>query len=355
MARSGFDAELQPVGFRRHGKLISKEEFIGGYDALEQGQDMDKIMEQKEDTEDTDVYAPEGSISEEPIHNLVLSVKAGITVSALMSVRHRLTPASTILFLQNGMGQIDEVDEEVFPNPETRPRYLSGVISHGVHTHPDMEATHAGFGTIAIGVPITKPSPTSNSQVSPSDMTLDGTSRYLLRTICRSPTLAAVPNSPTELLQAQLDKLAINAVINPITALLDTRNGALLYNFALTRSMRLLLGEISLVIRNLPELAHLPNVSTRFAPDRLETLVVGIAHKTRNNISSMLADTRVGQPTEVRYINGYMVKRGEEMGITCYMNYLIMQLVRGKQQLISHERQDDFPVAGSFEREDKDD
>ena len=76
----------------------------------------------------------------------------------------------------------------------------------------------------------------------------DGTSagsRYLLRTICRSPALAAVPNSPTQLLQAQLDKLAMNAIINPLTSLMDTRNGTILYNFALTRAMRLLLGEIS--------------------------------------------------------------------------------------------------------------
>ena len=180
------------------------------------------------------------------------------------------------------------------------------------------------------------------------------TSRYLLRTVCRSPTLAAVPNSPTELLQAQLDKLAMNAIINPITSLMDTRNGALLHNFALTRAMRLLLGEISLVIRSLPELAQLPNVTTRFAPDRLETLVVAIAHRTRNNISSMLADTRAGAVTEIDYINGYVVKRGEELGITCYMNYLIVQLVRGKQQLISLERQDEFPVAGTVEREQRD-
>jgi 2-dehydropantoate 2-reductase len=349
VARGGFDAELVPAGFRKHGKVITKDEYNDADlepDSLRTHERM--ALRSDEDVEDPGLYIPEGSTRDEPIHNLIVSVKAGVTVPALLGVRHRLGPDSAILFLQNGLGQIDEVNEEVFPDPETRPSYLSGVISHGVHSHSNMEATHAGFGTIAIGVPPSKPSPKAQTEL-PS-ITLDATSpssRYLLRTICRSPVLAAVPNSPTELFQAQLEKLAANAIINPITALMDARNGALTYNFALTRAMRLLLGEISLVIRSLPELSSLPNVNTRFAPDRLETLVVSIAHRTRNNISSMLADTRKGNLTEIQYINGYVVKRGEELGITCYMNYLIAQLVRGKQQLISLERQDELPFAGT--------
>lgn len=357
VARGGFDAELQPAGFRRHGKAISKEDYNEGYDRLQEREDMHETVAAQEEYGDPRNYTPEGSMSDEMIHNLVVCVKAYRTVAALEKLKHRLGPESTVLFLQNGMGQIDEVNEKVFPDPATRPKYLAGIMSHGVHSQPGMVATHAGQGTIAIGVPPSKPSASSAAPPDSSNSAPDGTSptsRYLLRTMCRSPTLAAVPNSPTELLQAQLDKLAMNAIINPITSLMDMRNGALLYNFALTRAMRLLLGEISLVIRSLPELSHLPNVGTRFAPDRLETLVVGIADRTRNNISSMLADTRSGNLTEIQYINGYIVKRGEELGITCYMNYLMVQLVRGKQQLISYEKQDEFPIAGTEEKQPED-
>ncbi|KIW07902.1 uncharacterized protein PV09_01812 [Verruconis gallopava] len=351
VARSGFDVEYVPAGFRQHGKLISKEEHNAGVGEPNQLRAHERMKMRKDEDVNTGIHIPEGSTSEEPIYNLIVSVKAGTTVPALLGVRHRLGPDSAILFLQNGMGQIDEVNEEVFPDPSTRPKYLSGIVSHGVHTADKigpLDATHAGFGTIAIGVPISKDQ-TGRDTAATEETFLDGTSpasRYLLRTICRSPTLAAVPNSPTELLQAQLDKLAMNAIVNPITALMDARNGALIHNFALTRAMRLLLGEISLVIRSLPEIAHLPNTGTRFSPERLETLVVSIAHKTSNNISSMLADTRAGNQTEIQYINGYIVKRGEELGITCWMNYLICQLVRGKQQLISLERQDELPLSG---------
>jgi len=41
--------------------------------------------------------------------------------------------------------------------------------------------------------------------------------------------------------------------------------------------------------------------------------------------------------TEVPYLNGWIVKRGEEVGIRPVMNYMLMHLVVGKQQMISRE------------------
>jgi 2-dehydropantoate 2-reductase len=109
--------------------------------------------------------------------------------------------------------------------------------------------------------------------------------------------------------------------------------------------MRLMLAEISLVIRSLPELKGIPNVPFRFSAERLETLVIGIANKTANNISSMLADVRAGRPTEIDYINGYIVKRGEELGIKCLVNYAIMQTVNAKRLMAGRELQDIVPMA----------
>ena len=119
--------------------------------------------------------------------------------------------------------------------------------------------------------------------------------------------------------------------------MLDGRNGDILHNFALTRTARLLLAEICLVLQSLPELQGVLNVKSRFSPERLEATIVSVAQRTAENISSMLQDVRRGMPTEVEYINGYIVKRGEEMGIRPVMNYMLMQMVIGKQQLIAKE------------------
>ena len=57
---------------------------------------------------------------------------------------------------------------------------------------------------------------------------------------------------------------------------------------------------------------------------------MSVTAKTAENSSSMREDIRKGRATEVEYINGYVVKRGEEMGVKCVLNYMLMQLVLGK-------------------------
>jgi 2-dehydropantoate 2-reductase len=337
--RGGFGAELITPRPRQHGKELPFEKDIG--------------WEEPSD----------------PIHSLILTVKAPDVISALSGVRHRLGPESVILFMQNGMGVIDEVNEEIFPDPERRPHYMLGINTHGV-TIPNKEpfsAIHAGFGQISLGLvphertphapnavfnPFDKEPYTSKNQPNPDPDTAppgdqglhwNRNSRYLLRTLLRTPVLCAAGFSPLDILQLQLEKLAINSVINPMTVLLDARNGSILYNFHLTRVIRLLISEISLVIRSLPELQHIPNVSTRFDPGRLESLVVGVARRTSENISSMLMDMRSGRRTEIDYINGWVVKRGEDMGVRCVMNYMTVQLVKGKTTMINWEMHGEVP------------
>jgi 2-dehydropantoate 2-reductase len=295
--------------------------------------------------------------SDEPIHSLIVCTKTIRTVVALAALKHRITKDTTICFLQNGMGVIDDVNKRLFPDEATRPQYLQGIVSHGVNV-PAQKAledpffvVHAGHGTIALGAAMPTQSP-QNSRPTNDNGELDETAvnelcptgRYITRTLTRTPVLQCVAFTPLELLQLQLEKLAVNSVLKPLTALLDNRNGSILYNFALTRTMRLLLAETSLIIRSLPELRGIPNVPNRFSAERLETLVVSVANKTRDNISSMLADVRRGAQTEIEYINGYIVKRGEEMNIKAIVNYGIMQVVVGKALMSQREYEGEVPT-----------
>ncbi|SMY29818.1 unnamed protein product [Zymoseptoria tritici ST99CH_1A5] len=319
-------------------------------------------------------------VKDDMIHNLIVTTKTVTTVGALASVKHRLNRNSTICFLQNGMGVIDVVNEQVFPNEATRPTYVQGVINHGANTPPEKAESdpfyviHAGHGTISLAIlpreePQPTPSdtaaeqseadlsnPTSFVPITPSSADVPGTSqrhypetaRYIIRTLTRTPALAAVGYTPLDLLQLQLEKLAVNSIINPLTALLDARNGAVLgsSSFHLVRTARMLLAETSLVMRSLPELRHLPNVEWRFSAKRLEKLYTIVAKKTAGNVSSMLADVRAGRRTEIEYINGYIVRRGEELGVKCVVNYSFMQMVMGKKAVVAREVRDEVPVLG---------
>ncbi|KAL4924918.1 ketopantoate reductase family protein [Aspergillus undulatus] len=265
--------------------------------------------------------------ADEPIECLIVSVKAPATVKALASVRHRLMPDSTVLFIQNGMGVIDDVNEKVFPDPRQRPHYMLGIVSHGLAQRTGrFHVTHTGVGTTILG-PVSPQSLRSKNEKEP---VWAPSTKYLLRTMTLTPPLAAVAEPPSSITLYQLEKLAMNSVINPLTALMNCRNGELLYNYSFTRVVRLLLFEISSVICNLPELQSVPGVESRFSPERLRWMVTQLANKTAKNDSSMLQDVRAGRTTEIEFLNGYIVRRGEELGIKCVVNYMIQHLILAK-------------------------
>lgn len=289
--------------------------------------------EERSDSREIETALEEEAVEDdERIECLVVTVKAPVTALALESVSHRLTPDSTVLFLQNGLGVIDEINERVFPDPRRRPHYMYGIISHGLTRKKEaFQVAHVGVGTTILGPALSPEGLVSATGKEEQDGWAPST-KYLLRTLTLSPQLVAVAETPSALMLYQLEKLAMNAVINPLTAIMDCENGELLYNYSFTRIMRLLLMEISSVICALPELQGVPGIESRFSPERLRSMVTRLANKTSKNQSSMLQDVRAGKTTEIEYMNGYIVRRGEELGMKCVVNYMIKHLVLAKQQ-----------------------
>lgn len=282
------------------------------------------------------------------IHALICTTKGPATDYAMKSIAHRVNSSTTILFVQNGLGQLDDLNKFVFTDPATRPTYMIGVISHGAYLMNDFHVAHAGYGTVAIGVhrdtdkfPLPPPNLLADSRnmseedrrsffPSEADLYSNTSARYLLRTLTRCPTLVCAAYPYLDLFQLQLEKLVVNCVLNPITALLDVPNGAMLTIPRLAIVQRLLIAEIGVVLRALPELQGVPNVRARFSLTRLEHLFRTISEKTKLNSSSTREDLRMVRATELEYINGYIVKRGEQLDIRCVLNFMVMRLVQSK-------------------------
>ncbi|KAJ6084270.1 2-dehydropantoate 2-reductase family protein [Penicillium sp. IBT 16267x] len=240
--------------------------------------------------------------STSPIRHLIVAVKASATV-ALEPFKDRIGRDTTICLFQNGLGQIDDLNERLFPDPATRPIYMCGVVRHGVYLKSASEAILSGpNGCVDVGF-------------------VDGDSarhhRFLVNTLVRSPILRCTELKQADLIKVPLLKLATNYVVNPLTALLDIRNGELLKNSALQPLQRQLLEEISAVFENLPEMKNLLYDRSQFSLTLLETTLRDTVEKTAHNSSSMREDVRKGRRTEIDNINGWIIKRGKELGIDC--------------------------------------
>jgi 2-dehydropantoate 2-reductase len=160
--RSGYGAELAIPRIRYHGKEVGLTSTAADDSAILEGE------------------------SSAPISSLIVCSKAPVVLQGLSAVKHRLTRDSVILFLQNGMGIVDAVSRELFPDPATRPHYMLGINSHGMHSAdtsatatPRLPMLHA-----TAHIPRNKPSNTPPPPARPKQT-------------CRCPPAPAPPGRPT--------------------------------------------------------------------------------------------------------------------------------------------------------------
>ncbi|MGP4106882.1 2-dehydropantoate 2-reductase [Virgibacillus sp. L01] len=189
-------------------------------------------------------------------------------VSQVMPIIEQANKEATVIFLQNGMGHIPLLQE-------MNQSVLVGVVEHGALRKNDHTVEHTGKGVIKLAV------------FSGSRDELDSVTYHLNQQQFSFKGFSDWKS----LLQ---EKLIINAVINPLTALFHIRNGELFKNVSIHSIACELCREAAIVL----ELDY---------EQQLER-VQEVAGKTGNNISSMLNDLQENRKTEIEAICGYLIK-----------------------------------------------
>lgn len=332
------------------------------------------------------------------IDSLIVTTKADATIDAIEPLASRICPASTIVLLQNGTGIVDELISRLFPVPRLRPHIILGNLSHGVWSKGRFNTVHAGFGQLDLGL---LPDPRGKIDYEQKRLGLDPRTHRLLsgldlgaipstfESISLRYTLATLLSLPLDVhwnrLQSYqlkaLRKLAVNACINPLTAILDCKNGKLMgdvyaqqiWSNVCHEAAEVFLaaatdGEASTAeddyqLRphynlnpNSPDRrgalppsmtpwSHLthpplddskrPPLDESLTPASLFAATKTIASVTTQNFSSMHADVRGSRTskkprgrTEIDFLNGYLVKKGKEYGVDVKTNELLCGLVK---------------------------
>jgi 2-dehydropantoate 2-reductase len=113
-------------------------------------------------------------------------------------------------------------------------------------------------------------------------------------------------------------KLAINCVINPITAWYDIDNG-LVNEAKFTDKIEKLLVEIVAVAKT---------QGVVLDKDELESTVQKVALTTAKNCSSMRCDILAKRKTEIDYINGYIHQIGQKNALATPENTKMWQAIK---------------------------
>ena len=118
-------------------------------------------------------------------------------------------------------------------------------------------------------------------------------------------------------------KLVINAAINPLTALLQVKNGELVRRSAARQLMADAAREVAAV-------AAAKGICLPFADP--VSRVEAVAQKTAANRSSMLQDLQRGAPTEIDAICGAVVQAGKATGVPTPINHMLWLLIRAARE-----------------------
>lgn len=115
------------------------------------------------------------------------------------------------------------------------------------------------------------------------------------------------------------EKAVLNCFINPLTAILQIKNGALLHNKEAFLLMQSLYNEIILTFPEVRQLVSFADVTQ-------------LCEKTANNTSSMLADRLHKRKTEVETIVGAVIARAHKQQKTMPILQTLYQLVKAFEE-----------------------
>jgi 2-dehydropantoate 2-reductase len=205
-----------------------------------------------------------------------------------------------LLCFQNGVGHVDTLAKAGIP----RELIYVAVTTEGAQRQAGHIVAHTGFGITALGG--------GGESGGVHDMAeLDGALR------------ASGMNSYVfkDIDAVVYRKLLINCVINPLTSILNIRNGDLLSSRYAMELMKSLYTEACIVL----ERCGLP------ITDDLWEQLLEVCGKTANNSSSMREDIRAGRVTEIDWINGSIIRLAAEHSIAVPAHKTVYNLVKGME------------------------
>ncbi len=236
-----------------------------------------------------------------PLRQLLITTKAHQTLEALAPLATQLAPDATVVLLQNGLGVAEQLRQH-YPGL----RIYQASTTEGAYRSAPFRVVHAGRGSTVIGA-------AGNSERSQLAACAAGLS---------APPLAVSVSDDIERILWR--KLAVNCAINPLTAIHHCRNGELLERPEVLEELHAVVEEIVCLSKALGY--------SDWVEGMLDT-VLGVAHATGANRSSMLQDLESGRLTEIDYISGHLCRLADAKSIDLPANRALLDQVHTLETL----------------------
>ncbi|TKB47421.1 ketopantoate reductase family protein [Thalassotalea mangrovi] len=211
---------------------------------------------------------------------VICALKAYQVKGAVEYIAPFLSPDCPLVLQHNGMGVFQQVRQALGDN------YKLGLLlsTQGARRVEDEQVLHTGKGNWQLG-------------------------SYQAFDVRDNPAAALLNHLQDcswypSIREIQWTKLAVNCVINPLTAIYDVLNGEL-NNDRFTDIIDALINEV--VVQAKVEKINLE-------PERLRNTIYQVIRQTAGNSSSMREDILAHRQSEIEFINGYIVNCAQHSG-----------------------------------------
>lgn len=237
-----------------------------------------------------------------PASDIVLVlVKSHQTILIAPIIKHILNTNGICITLQNGLGNSEQLSRFI-----EEEQLITGTITNGAWIVRPGRVCYAGRGETLL------PRPAQNRSAS------------LLYQLEEQLNCAEFSTRMvTNIEEIIWMKLAINAAINPLTAILRIKNGELLEQPFLKKIVLKIVDEVT-------QIAISAGIRLDSAKTQETTLRVCAA--TAENYSSMLQDVQRSAMTEIDAICGALIKKANGYNIACPFNMRLIELVKRREK-----------------------
>lgn len=227
---------------------------------------------------------------------VIICVKSYDTEEAIKSVKDIVGENTQVLTLQNGIGNVQVLNDVVGED-----KVIGGITSHGATVLGPGHIRHAGKGETIIGKAGGK---------------VLGPVREVATVLQKAGFDTKISRDINGLIWS---KLIINVGINALTAITRLNNGRLIEYDGTRDVMRAAAQEAVKVAKR---------KRIKLAYDDPIQKIEGVAKATGGNVSSMLQDILKKRRTEIDFINGAIVRQAKSLNIPTPVNEVLTNLVK---------------------------
>jgi 2-dehydropantoate 2-reductase len=239
---------------------------------------------------------------------VLFSVKSADTETAALAMAPHLSPGAVVLDLQNGVDNVERI------RPHVKNIVVPAVVYVGAEIPAPGVLRHNGRGDLVIG----------ESGQGHGRGHGDGA---LMADLAAWLSGAKVPTRVSDNIEGELWwKLTLNCAYNAVSALGQTRYGPMM-------AMPQVRQVMSDAVREIVALAEAKGIRIAM-PDPVDA-VLRFGDVMPHTRSSTAQDIEIGRPTEIEYLNGYVTRECDALGLPAPVNrtlYALVKLLEQKQK-----------------------